>query len=156
MRGQSLERHQLFVRCQLLWNSLAPFLAFQRQNRRLILKFLDDVICHSCLFCWLIGDTASLRCHRRLRYRRDSSLRLQGRQSFSRGCHLFVEACYDATCRVVLVQSVTELLPGCLQLLSLGETIQHHRIPLVLEEFQRRRNAGGARWFRLDDRGGYI
>lgn len=66
---------------------------------------------------------------------RDAGLRFQRGKGLSGRRHLFVEPGYHTTSRVVLVQSVTELLPCGLQLLSQREAVQHYGVPFVLQGF---------------------
>ena len=52
----------------------------------------------------------------------------------------------------MLVQGVAELLPGGLQLLSEGEAVQHHRVPLVLQRLEDGGDRGGRGRLRLHQR----
>ena len=51
-----------------------------------------------------------------------------------------------------MVQGVTELLPGGLQLLPEGEAVQHHRVPLVLQRLEDGGDGGGRGRLRLHQR----
>lgn len=73
----------------------------------------------------------------------ETSLWFQGSQSFSGSSDFLGETGNDTAGGIVLVQSVRQLLAGCLQLLAQSEAVQHDCIPLILQGFQNGRDAGG-------------
>ena len=64
------------------------------------------------------------------------NMRLKCGKGLARSGHLLRESSYDATCGVVLIQGVRQLLARRLQLLSQSKWVKHHRVPLVLQALQ--------------------
>uniref|UniRef100_A0A182PP34 Cadherin domain-containing protein n=1 Tax=Anopheles epiroticus TaxID=199890 RepID=A0A182PP34_9DIPT len=136
MGSQREEAPQLLLTDQFLRHGAALLLALLRKHGRFVLQLLDHLRTHARLFHGLGRHTTSFRCDRRLRSGlncRHARLWFQGSQRFSRSRHFFVKTGNNTTGSIVLVECMRQLLPGGLQLLSLGKRVEHHIISLDAE-----------------------
>merc|ERR1719315_121177 len=83
------------------------------------------------------------------------SLRLQSSQCLPGCCHLLVKTSNNPARSIVLVQSMAQLLPGCLELLPQCEAVQHYCVPLILQGLQDSWDRGCRGGFRLHQWGAF-
>ena len=158
MGGEGLEAPDVVRGNQLLGDGLAALLPLPGQDLGLVLQLVHDLRSHARGLGR--GRSGRSRLGGLLAYRGLSGgvgrrhkrcLRLERGQGLPGRGDLLVEPGDDAAGGVVLVERVTELLAGGLQLLPEGEGVQHHGVPLILQRLEDGRDGGGRGRLRLDE-----